>query len=133
MHARRKVVICEPPSCSEILADIRSFHSITESDIAAIEKDIHLIAAALAASQAVLSWDNKVAAAIRKVCADTGTLTSKAVAHVLWINPISDRDALQAWLSETGHAQSHWQLGVAAIPAAIVRRPADRPMPRGNR
>jgi hypothetical protein len=133
MYAARKVVAREPPPCSEILADIRSFHAITQSDIAAVEKDIHLIAAALATDQAVLSWDNRAAAAIRKVCADTRTATSKAVAQVLWINPIADRDRLHAWLSQTGPAQPYWRLGVAALPAPVTRRSGRRPTQRGNR
>ncbi len=118
MHARRKVVICEPPSCSAILADIRSFRSVTQADVAAVEKDIHLIAAALVSGRVVLSWDNRVALAFRKVCADSGTVTHKAIANVLWIDPITDRDALHAWLSETGPVQPSWQLGVDAIPPA---------------
>jgi hypothetical protein len=132
MHARRKVVLCEPPSCSEILADIRSFHGITESDISAIEKDIHLIAAALVTDRAVLSWDSRVAVAIRKVCADKATVTSNSISHVLWIDPIADRDALHAWLSETGPAQPTWQLGVTALPPTLARRPGGRPGQRGQ-
>lgn len=126
MYAAGKVLSCEPPSCSAILADIRSFHSITQSDIAAVEKDIHLIAVALATGQAVLSWDKRVAVAIRKVCADRKTVTSKAVAHVLWIDPVTDSDALQAWLSETGPAQPYWQLGITEIPTVVARRSGAR-------
>jgi hypothetical protein len=133
MYARRKVVASEPPPCREILADIRSFRAITQSDIDAVEKDIHLIAAALAADQAVLSHDNQVAAIIRKVCGDTRTVTSKAIAHVLWINPIADRDPLRAWLLETGPVQPYWRLGAIALPAPVARRSADRPTPRGKR
>ena len=69
----RKVVAREPPACDEILADIRSSNAITQSEIAAVEKDIHLIAAALVTDHAVLSWDQRVAAVIRKVCADKST------------------------------------------------------------
>jgi hypothetical protein len=133
MHARRKVVVFEPPSCSEILADIRSFHSITQSDIAAIEKDIHLIAAALVSDRTVLSWDNRVAVAIRKVCADKATVTSKTVADVLWIDPITDPDALHAWLSESGPIQPYWQLGSAAIPPTLAQRSRSRTTQRGSR
>jgi hypothetical protein len=126
MYATRKVVDCEPPSCAAILDDIRSFPSITRSEIDAVEKDIHLIAVALAADQTVLSWDSRVAAVIRKVCADRRTVTSRAVAHVLWVNPIIDKDPLRAWLSETGPAQPHWRLGIAAIPTAKARRSRHR-------
>jgi hypothetical protein len=133
MHARRKVVVCEPHPCNDILADIRSFHSTTQSDIAAVEKDIHLIAAALATDRTVLSGDNRVAVAIRKVCTDTRTVTSKAAADVLWINPITDRDALHAWLSEMGPAQQHWRLGVTTIPPAVAGGSGGRPTQRGKR
>ncbi len=133
MYAARKVVAREPPSCSEILADVRSFRSITQSDIAAVEKDIHLIAAALMTDRTVLSWDDRVAAVIRKVCADTRTVTSKAIRHLLWINPITDRDALHAWLSDAGAAQPYWQLGPAALPAPVAGHPSRRPAQRGNR
>ena len=133
MHARRKVVICKPPSCAEILADIRSFPSITQGDIAAVEKDIHLIAAALISDRIVLSWDNRVAVAIRKVCVDRATLTSKVVGDVLWIDPIVDKGALHAWLSETGPARPSWQLRVAALPATSAPRTGSRPTHRGPR
>ncbi len=132
MYARRKVVDGEPPSCVEILQDVQAFASITQSDRDAVEKDIHLIAAALAADQTVLSWDNRVAAIIRKVCADKRTLTSKAVSRMLWINPIADRETLHAWLSETGPAQPHWPLGAAVVPTAKPPRSSSGPMPRGK-
>lgn len=132
MYARRKVVNCEPPSCAEILDDIRSFPAITASDIDAVEKDIHLIAAALATDQTVLSWDIQVSAIVRKVCADNRTVTSKRIAHVLWINPIADRDLLHAWLSETGPASPTWQLGVAALTATTARRSGGRSGQRGQ-
>jgi hypothetical protein len=133
MYARRKVVNCEPPSCAEILDDIRSFPAITASDVDAVEKDIHLIAAALATDQTVLSWDIQVSAIVRKVCAGNRTITSKRVAHVLWIDPIADRDILYAWLTETGPASPYWQLGVDAVPAATARRSVGRSARRGQR
>ena len=97
-----------------------------------MEKDIHLIAAALAADQTVLSWDNRVATVIRKVCADNRTVTSKAVAHVLWINPIADKETLHAWLTETGPAQSYWQLGAVSISRVAARRSGGRSTRRGQ-
>jgi hypothetical protein len=134
MYARRKVVPCEPPSCKHLVDDIRSFHLTTESEIAAVEKDIHLIAAALTSSHpTILSWDNRVAAVIRKVCADTRTVTSKAVASVLWINPIADHDSLRAWLSETGPAQPHWPLGGASTSGPVASRSRNRPKQRGQK
>lgn len=111
MYARRKVVDCEPPSCAAIVADIRAFPSVSGSEADAVEKDIHLVAAALDADQVVLSWDTSAATVIRKVCADTRTTTSKIVGQVLWIDPIADSETLNAWLSESGPAQRHWRLG----------------------
>ena len=133
MYARRKVVALEPPACHEILADIRAFHAITQSEMAAVEKDIHLIAAALASDRAVLSWDQRVAIAIRKVCVDKTTVTSKSISHVLWIDPIADKDALHTWLSENGPARPSWQLGVTALPATVTGRPGSRSTQRGRR
>lgn len=133
MYAVRKVVAHEPPACNEILADIRAFHAITQSEIAAVEKDIHLIAAALVSDRAVLSWDHRVAMAIRKVCVDKTTVTSRSVSHVLWIDPIADKDALHAWLSENGPAQPSWQLGVTALPATVTGRSGSRSTQRGRR
>ncbi len=133
MYAARKVIAREPPACHEILADIRAFHTITQSEFAAVEKDIHLIAAALVSDRAVLSWDHRVAIAIRKVCIDKTTVTSKSVSHVLWIDPIADKDALHAWLSENGPAQPSWQLGVTALPATATGRSGSRSTQRGRR
>jgi hypothetical protein len=134
MYARRKVVACEPPSCQHLVEDIRSFHLITVADIAAVEKDIHLIAAALTTPHyAILSRDNRVAAAIRKVCADTKTVTSKAIATMLWINPIADHDSLQAWLSETGPSQPHWPLGNASAPDPAAPRSHGRSSQKGRK
>ena len=133
MYAARKVIVREPPACHEILADIRAFHAITQAEFAAVEKDIHLIAAALVSDRAVLSWDHRVAIAIRKVCVDQTTVTSKSVSHVLWIDPIADRDALYAWLSENGPARASWQLGVTALPATVTGRSGGRSTQRGRR
>jgi hypothetical protein len=74
-----------------------------------------------------------MAAIIRKICGDTRTLTSKAVGHLLWINPITDREPLHAWLSQTRPAQPYWQLGVAALPAPVARRSGSRSTQRGKR
>jgi hypothetical protein len=127
MYARRKVVACEPPSCDHLVEDIRSFRSTTQADIAAVEKDIHLVAAALTSPDlTILSWDNRVAVALRKVCVDTRTVTSKTIASMLWINPIGDYEPLQAWLSETGSAQPHWPLGVALAPNPVAPQRSGR-------
>lgn len=133
MYAARKVVRCDPPDRGDLLAEIRSFRSITPSDIAAVEKDIHLIATALLADRAVLSWDNRVAVAIRKVCADKATMTSRTIGDMLWIDPITDNAALHGWLSETGPAEPSWQLGVAAILPAVAERSRIRPARRSKR
>lgn len=133
MYAARKVVARQPPACHEILADIRAFHAITQPEFAAVEKDIHLIAAALVSDRAVLSWDHRVAMAIRKVCLDKTTVMSKSISHVLWIDPIADKDALHAWLSENGPARPSWQLGVTALPVTATGRPGSRPTQRGRR
>jgi hypothetical protein len=133
MYASRKVVTCEPSSCNHILDDIRSFHLTTQSDIAAVEKDIHLVAAALTTPDPiVLSSDNRVAAAIRKVCVDTRTVTNRIIAHMLWINPIADRDALRAWLSETAPAQPHWPLGFVPVTGPAAPRSRGRSTQRGQ-
>jgi hypothetical protein len=117
MYARRKVVDGEPLSCEHLVEDIRLFHLTTLSDIEAVEKDIHLVAVALATpDRTVLSWDNRVAAVIRRVCVDTRTVTSRAIASMLWIDPIADHAPLRAWLSETGPPQSHWLLGFVPDP-----------------
>jgi hypothetical protein len=114
VYARRKVIRCDLPPCGHILDDLRIFPRTTQADFEAIAKDIHLFAAALATPDAaVLSGDNRVAAAIRKVCTDTATATSRVVAHVLWINPVADHMTLHAWMLETGPAQPHWRLGTA--------------------
>jgi hypothetical protein len=132
MYANRKVVPCKPPSCQHLVEDIRSFRSTTESDIAAVEKDIHLIAAALTTPhRTILSWDNRVAAVFRKICTDTRTVTSRAIAPMLWINPITDRDSLREWLSETGPAQPHWPLGSPSAPS--TQPPRGRSARRGQK
>jgi hypothetical protein len=52
---------------------------------------------------------------------------------VLWINPITDKVPLHAWLLGTGAIQPHWPLGVAALPAPGQQRPDRRFKPRGER
>ena len=132
MYARRKVVACEAPSCQHLVDDIRSFHLTTEGDIVAVEKDIHLFAAALTTShRTILSWDKRVATVIRKVCADTKTVTSKAIASMLWIDPIADHETLRAWLSEAGPSQPHWPLGNTATAVPAVPRSRGRSSRRG--
>jgi hypothetical protein len=132
MYAARKVVICEPPPCRDVLADIRSDRSITRSDVAAAEKDMHLIEAAVVMGRTVLSWDNKVAAVIRKVCGG-GAATRRLIGDVLWINPIAERDALHAWLSGVGSARPYWQLGFSTTPTVTGPRTRTRSTRRGKR
>ena len=122
MYANRKIITCAPSPCDHILADIRSFRTSTPSDITAVEKDIHLAAAALTTDdRTILSNDNRVAVAIRKVCSDTGTVTSRTIARILWINPVADHDPLRIWLSEQGPIQPLWPLGVALAPVPVTR------------
>ncbi len=133
MYGHGKIIDSDPPSSPAILDEIRLSPALTEREIEAVEKDFHLILAALAADSTVLSLDDKMSLIMRKFCANSRTSAGKAVTQVLWINPIIDKAALDEWLVEGKPAQSSWQLGFAAIPRTTQRHSATQTARRGKR
>ncbi len=112
MLGKKKIAWPEPHDCSAMMAEIASDPTIGEPEKEAIEKDIHLIAAARAADKIVLSLDDRVAAHLRRICLDRATTTHAVAADILWINPVEDHTAAQNWLSEAIPARSNWRLGL---------------------
>ena len=93
MNARRRIVDIEPPKYAEIQAKVTNTAS-DEDEIEALQKDFHLLQAALATDQTVISLDETV----RGLFAHAAQLVGE-IRDIIWVNP--DRTAEEqpiAWL-----------------------------------
>lgn len=105
MYARGRIDRLQPAGCADVRAAMSRPSVLTEAEIAAAEKDMHLIAIARAADGSVLSLDDAAAAVMRKL----STLT-RTIADLLWINPATDAASVYAWLVNRQAAQLRWRL-----------------------
>jgi len=78
----------------------------TDSDREAVEKDVHLIEAALASDQTVFSRDEKARAALKRSAQGLASIR-----HICWVTPEHDLDELIHWLEEGAPRREEWTLG----------------------
>ncbi len=103
MYARGKIKPPAPVDGSAIRATVRSRGTLTPEQIASIEKDLHLVEAALGADRIVVSADNRMRALLRE-------LRIGALRGMIWANPVTERDSLQDFLSGAVAPPSEWSL-----------------------
>lgn len=96
MIARRKLVLTDVEERQDIRAEISSA-AATDKQKIAMEKDCHLLDAAIATDLRIVSLDN-VARDLYK-----SKLKMPDVKDVMWVNPVVDAEGLSTWL-ETGAA-----------------------------
>jgi hypothetical protein len=111
------MVKMRPADCEDVLTTLRQSRQISESEVAAVEKDMHLIAAARsaersfpAANRAILSLDEVVRHILRKLTAETHALD-----RLHWTNPSNEFESLNAWLVEGRQPAASWRLTAADI------------------
>jgi hypothetical protein len=110
MRARRKVATVTPADCSDVASALRAAPGLSDRQIAAGEKDLHLIATARSAEQVIISQDDTARDIFRRL-----SLTTGAVANLSWVNPVLDFEVLRAWLNEEGPPAPDWQLTSASV------------------
>ena len=124
MNARGKMQRVDATDCSDIRAMMHQPQALTATEVDAGEKDLHLVAAARSSDRIIISGDNAAQSVFRKL-----TSATRAIADVLWIDPVREIDPLRAWLGADGPTQPHWRLGSAP---ATVRRPRGRRPKQGT-
>ncbi len=101
MVARRKFCWVEPADSTELWQAIAA---TTESDkgIAAMSKDLHLLAAALATDHIVIACDEAVRQLFAVASRDVAELRS-----IAWVNPSQAEESAIAWLQQGAPIEEH--------------------------
>jgi hypothetical protein len=99
MYARKKIVRLEAPGNPELRSRLTHGHRSADRD--AILKDAHLIEACLKADRIVASLDENARALFQ----------ADELNAVTWVNPVSERTRIQAWLEQGAPPVDEWQLG----------------------
>lgn len=104
MEARKKVVRMNPGIHAPLRACINGA-ALNATERREVEKDAHLVEAALAADRIVVSCDDTARAQFRGLAAHAGLLHA-----VRWVNPLQDSDRLTAWMNRRAPADKRWSL-----------------------
>ena len=105
MDARRKINRINPPEYEDIQAKVTSTVS-DENEIEVMEKDFHLLQAALATDQTVISLDETIRGLFKRASQQVGEIRD-----IIWVNP--DRTAEEqpiAWLQNGAPPEPHRRL-----------------------
>ncbi len=105
MDARRRVDRVDPPE-NEKLRDKIVDTTSNQDEIAALQKDFHLLQAALATDQTIISLDEIIRKLFARVSQQVGEIR-----HVIWVNP--DRTTEEqpiTWLQSGAPPETHRQL-----------------------
>ena len=105
MDARKKIDRIDPPENAELQAKVTTTTN-NENEIEALQKDFHLLHAALATDQTIISLDETVRQLFKRASQQVGEIQ-----HIIWVNP--DRTAEEqpiAWLQNGAPPEPHRQL-----------------------
>lgn len=107
MRARRRVWLlnADPPPYQDVRAAMRT--RVPKEAHPLVKKDLHLVGAAMATDERILSDDDKVRAHLSTMAAAVATL-----ARVHWVNP--SHSGCPAWLAGGAHDEPSLQLGAVA-------------------
>ena len=105
MDARKKIDRIDPPENAELQAKVTTTTN-NENEIEAMQKDFHLLQAALATDQTVVSLDETIRGLFKRASQQVGEIR-----NIIWVN--SDRTAEEqpiAWLQNGAPPEAHRQL-----------------------
>ena len=105
MDARKKIDRINPPEDEALQTEITTTTN-NENEIEALRKDFHLLQAALATDQTVISLDETVRHLFKRASQQVGEIR-----NIIWVNP--DRTAEEqpiAWLRNGAQPEPHRQL-----------------------
>lgn len=105
MLGRRKFTYVEDVTKPELRDAIASL-PLTENEVAAALKDVHLVEAALASDRVVVSCDREARSILRKAARHVPQLRD-----IMWVNPTEDPDRVIHWLSQGAGRQAEFLLG----------------------
>ena len=105
MDARKKIDRIDPPENAELQAKVTTTTN-NENEIEALQKDFHLLQAALVTDQTIISLDETVRQLFKQASQSVGEIR-----NIIWVNP--DRTAEEqpiAWLQNGAPPEPHRQL-----------------------
>ena len=105
MDARKKIERINPPENEELQDKVTNTAS-DEDEIEAMEKDFHLLQAALATDRTVISLDETIRGLFKRASQQVGEIR-----NIIWVNP--DRTAEEqpiAWLQNGAPAEAERRL-----------------------
>ena len=105
MHSRRRVILAgafEDEGFRGRLLSLASSESVREE----MEKDAHLLEAALQHDRIVLSRDDAMREILRGIAAEI-----REVAQIFWSNPAVQEEGVLAWLEGGAKAEAARRLG----------------------
>jgi hypothetical protein len=125
MTARRRFRKVLPVNCSDIRLTLEKSSLFSLIEVAAIEKDLHLVAAVKyvdrampASNRAVLSLDETMRGLLRRLSTETHALD-----HVQWANPTNDFERIHAWLAGEIRSDPRWRLTDSTARKTAPNRP----------
>ena len=104
MDARKKINRIDPPEDEELQAKVTTTTNNTD-EIEAIQKDFHLLQAALATDQTVISLDETVRQLFKQASQQVGEIR-----NIIWVNPDRTEEQPITWLQNGAPPEPHRQL-----------------------
>ena len=108
MFSRRKVILAKALEDDGFRVRLLRL-APSESIRAAMEKDAHLLEAAIQHDRIVLSWDEAMRQILREVAAEI-----REVAQILWANPEREDDEVLVWLEGGARVEAGRRLGASS-------------------
>lgn len=104
MKAKKKMIVCKEIQSDKLASDISK--RITGKKENIVQKDLHLIEAALATDKIIISLDNKTKDILSEISANIQALRS-----ICWVNPISVNTVkVISWLENGAKSDGEWNL-----------------------
>ena len=103
MIARKRFDYITPPQDSALSGKINTT-AMRERDIEALQKDFHLLQAALATDQTIVSLDETVRGLFKRASQQVGEIRS-----IIWVNPDKAEEYPIAWLQNGAPPETHRQ------------------------
>ena len=104
MDARRKIDRINPPE-DQTLQDKITTTTSDENEIEVMEKDFHLLQAALATDQAIISLDETIRGLFKQASQQVGEIRD-----IIWVNPDRTEERPILWLQNGAPPEPHRQL-----------------------
>ena len=104
MIARRRFAYLRP-SQNTVLYDAIERTATGERDLEALRKDFHLLGAALATDQTIISLDETIRGLFRRASQQVGEIR-----NIIWVNPDRTEEQPITWLQNGALPETHRQL-----------------------